>query len=72
MGYIKGLPKMIGWFGLAPDEESDEVRGLVLPKEYEFNGNDVVDLDSSALLSESAIKSVDHQIKLLAAKLAPG
>ena len=48
------------------------MRGFALPKEYEFNGNDVVDLDSSALLSESAIESVDNQLKLLAAKLAPG
>jgi hypothetical protein len=72
MGYIKGLPKMIGWFGPAPDEESDEVRGFVLPKEYEFTGNDVVDLDSSEILSENSIESVDNQIKLLAASLAPG
>ena len=72
MGYIKGLPKMIGWFGPAPDEESSTVRGFVLPREFEFDGSDVRDLESGALLSRNAGEPIMEHLALLAKTVPPG
>ena len=51
MGYIKGKATMIGWFGEVPDEDPTQVRGFVLPFEYEFDGKDIVDLGTKKKLS---------------------
>ena len=72
MGYIKGLPKMIGWFGPAPDEESDTVRGFVLPREFEFTGDDIVDVDSRSFLSKNANEPISDHLAILAEKLDKG
>lgn len=72
MGYIKGIPKMIGWFGPAPDEDTDQVRGFVLPREYEFTGRDIIDVESRSYLSKNAVEPVEDHIALLAKKLEPG
>ncbi len=72
MGYIKGTATMIGWFGPAPDENTNVVRGFVLPREYEFSGTDVVDLDTGRLLSKSAGEPVLEHIALLAQNLSEG
>lgn len=72
MGYIKGVPKMIGWFGPAPDEETDLVRGFVLPFDYEFTGDDIVEVQSGLHLKKNAGEPIVEQIKLLAKTLQPG
>lgn len=72
MAYLKGTATMVGWFGPAPDENTRVVRGFVLPKEYEFLGVDIVDLDSGKLLTQSALEPVDEQISLLGTFLAAG
>ncbi len=72
MAYIKGTPSMIGWFGPAPDESSESVRGFVLPIEFEFKFNDVVDIESGKLLSMSASEPVSEQLEFLASTLSDG
>ena len=57
MGYIKGTATMVGWFGAAPEDDSDTVRGFVLAHEYEFTGSDVKDLTSSMKLANSTAEN---------------
>lgn len=72
LAYIKGIPTMVGWFGPAPDEEKDNVRGFVLPREYEFTGTDIVDLESRSLLSRNAGEPIADHLALLAKQISPG
>jgi hypothetical protein len=72
MGYIRGLPILVGWFGDEPDVDPDDVRGYFLPHEYEFTGSDVLDRDTSTLLSEVAVESIEELILQLAASVSPG
>jgi hypothetical protein len=72
MGYIKGVPILIGWFGEEPDVNPDDIRGYYLPHDYEFTGSDVKDLQTGSLLTESTQDDVQDLIKLLAAKLDVG
>jgi hypothetical protein len=72
MAYIKGTPTMVGWFGPAPDEDKENVRGFVLPREYEFTGEDVLDVQSGLHLSKNAGEPVAEHLKILAKKLAAG
>ena len=71
MAYIKGTPTMVGWFGPAPDEDTEVVRGFVLPREYEFTGDDILDVQSGLHLSKNAGEPVSDHIKLLAKSLDP-
>jgi hypothetical protein len=71
MAYIKGTSTMVGWFGPAPDEDTEIVRGFVLPREYEFTGDDIRDLQSGLRLSKSAEEPVADHIKLLSKTLEP-
>jgi hypothetical protein len=64
MAYIKGIPTM--------DEEKDNVRGFVLPREYEFTGTDIVDLESRSLLSRNAGEPIADHLALLAKQIGPG
>jgi hypothetical protein len=72
MGYIKGVPILIGWFGEEPDVNPDDIRGYYLPHDYEFTGDDVRDIVTGNLLLESVSEDVQVLIRLLAAKLEPG
>lgn len=72
MGYIKGLPKMIGWFGASPDEASGQVRGFALEHDYLLLENDLKDLSSGAVLSQTAIGNVGSLMSTLSAKIPPG
>ena len=71
MAYIKGTPTMVGWFGPAPDEDTEAVRGFVLPREYEFTGDDILDVQSGLRLTKSAEEPIQDQIKLLSKSLEP-
>lgn len=72
MAYIKGIPTMVGWFGPAPDEDSESIRGFVLPRDYEFIGHDIIDLDSALSLSASTVEPIRDLILMLSEKLPPG
>lgn len=72
MGYIKGTATMIGWFGAAPDDDSDSVRGFVLPKEYEFTGSDILDIESRSVLSKNAEESFEEKLELLSKTVPEG
>jgi hypothetical protein len=72
MAYIKGTPTMVGWFGPAPDEDKENVRGFVLPREYEFNGTDIIDVETRSLLSKNAGEPVKDHLVLLAKRVSPG
>jgi hypothetical protein len=72
MGYLKGTATMVGWFGPGPDEQTDSVRGFVLPKEFEFTGADILDIESGALLTESAEESVKALMIQLSESLPRG
>ncbi len=72
MGYLKGTATMVGWFGPAPDENTSVVRGFVLPKEYEFTGTDVMEIETGLQLSKNAGEPVSEHIALLAQKLSTG
>ena len=69
MGYIKGVPILIGWFGEEPDVHPDDIRGYYLPHDYEFTGSDVKDLNTGSFLSESAKEDTQEFVKLLASFL---
>lgn len=72
MAYIKGTPTMVGWFGSAPDEGKKNVRGFVLPKEYEFTGGDIVDIDSRSMLSKNSGEPIKEHLALLAKTISEG
>jgi hypothetical protein len=72
MAYIKGTPTMVGWFGPAPDEDTDNVRGFVLPREYEFTGTDIIDVETRSMLSKNAGEPVKDHLALLAKRVSPG
>lgn len=72
MGYIKGVPVLIGWFGEEPDVDPDDIRGYYLPHDYEFTGTDVKDLQTGNLLSESAKDDIQDFVKLLAGQIPEG
>ena len=72
MGYVKGVPILIGWFGEEPDVNPDDIRGYYLPHDYEFTGSDVKDLQTGRLLSESAKEDTREFVKLLASSLTQG
>lgn len=72
MAYQKGLAKMIGWFGPDPDENSEVVRGFVLPREYEFVGNDVVELETRLMLSSISRDSVQQIFDRLSLEIEVG
>ena len=72
MGYIKGTATMIGWFGAAPDEDADTVRGFVLPREYEFTGVDIMDLESRSMLSRNTEEPILEHLSSLSKKIPKG
>ena len=72
MGYVKGVARMVGWFGPEPEGKSDSVRGFVIPKDFEFTGSDVKDLESGQFLSSSSEEQVGDLIEALSRSLSPG
>lgn len=72
MGYIKGIPKMIGWFGNPPDKYKESVRGFVLAHEYTFDGSDIIDNQSNRRLSKSATDDISALIQELSEVIGPG
>ena len=71
MGYIKGTPTMVGWFGAAPEDDGDIVRGFVLAHEYEFTGSDVKDLTASITLANSTAENSAEVLSRLKDVLQP-
>jgi hypothetical protein len=63
MGYIKGDARMIGWFGETPEDNSDRVRGFVLPTEYNYENGEVVDVESGLKLSSNTTEPVKDLLK---------
>jgi hypothetical protein len=72
MSYIKGLPKMIGWFGAAPDDATDQVRGFVIEHDYELTENDLRHVSSRALLSKSVSDNVTALVSMISSKAKVG
>lgn len=72
MSYIKGLPKMIGWFGAAPDDSSVQVRGFVIEHEYEVMEGDVKHVATQQLLSRVASENGADLISKIREKAEPG
>lgn len=72
MGYLKGTATMLGWFGLAPEEEKENIRGFVLPREYEFTGSDILDVESRSMLSNNAGEPVQEHLGILSMNIAKG
>jgi hypothetical protein len=71
MAYVKGVSRMVGWLGPEPEPHEDEVRGFVVPRDYEFTGRDVRDLGSGRLLTQSSIESVKGILEALSTQLEP-
>lgn len=72
MGYIKGKATMIGWFGEAPDEDPTQVRGFVLPYEYEFDGEEIIDIGTKKKLSAVSEDPNAPELKHLNELIQPG
>jgi len=72
MGYLKGIATMVGWFGPGPDEHTETVRGFVLPKEFEFTGTDILDIEAGNLLTENSEESVVALMKQFSESLPQG
>jgi hypothetical protein len=72
MSYIKGLPKMIGWFGIAPDDSSAQIRGFAIEHEYEVIEGDVKHIATQQLLSRVATENVADLISKIREKAEPG
>ncbi|MCF8529215.1 MAG: hypothetical protein K9G13_03675 [Aquiluna sp.] len=72
MAYVKGTQTMVGWFGPAPDEDKDNVRGFVLPREYVFTGADIQDIGSKLMLSNNAEEPIKEHLALLSKKITEG
>jgi len=72
MGYVKGVPILIGWFGDEPDVHPDDIRGYYLPHDYEFTGADILDMQTGSLLSDSALEDPSSLISELKGKIKPG
>jgi hypothetical protein len=71
MAYVRGIARMVGWFGPEPDVGEDEVRGFVIPRDYEFTGEDIRDIDSGKFLTRNSIDSVEEIIDALSKHLEP-
>jgi len=71
MAYVKGIARMVGWFSPEPEWNQSEVRGFVVPGDYEFTGKDVRDLESGLLLTHSSVDSVREIIEVLSKQLEP-
>jgi hypothetical protein len=69
MAYVKGIARMVGWFGPEPEVGQDEVRGFVIPRDYEFTGKDIKDIGSGKFLTGNSIDSVEEIIEVLARSL---
>jgi hypothetical protein len=65
LGYKKGEPYLVGWVGDEPDVDPDEVRGFLLPHEYEFVATDIVDIVTQQRLSEVADEPIDTLLNAL-------
>jgi hypothetical protein len=65
LGYKKGEPYLVGWMGEEPDVDPDEIRGFLLPHEYEFVATDVVDIVTQERLSDVAEEPIDALLNAL-------
>lgn len=72
MGYVKGVPILIGWFGDEPDVNPDDIRGYYLPHDYKFTGDDIIDRNTGTFLSSVAKESIQYLLDLLNAKVPAG
>jgi hypothetical protein len=72
MAYVKGTATMIGWFGPTPDEYSENVRGFIVPRDFEFTGEDVVDLSSRRTLTKNCVEDPSELIASLKSKVSSG
>jgi hypothetical protein len=65
LGYKKGEPYLVGWVGEEPDVNPEEVRGFLLPHEYEFVATDIVDIVTQQRLSDVAEEPIDTLLNAL-------
>ena len=71
LGYKKGDPYLVGWLGEEPDVDPEEVRGFLLPHEYEFIATDILDIVTQVRLSTVAEEPIDDLLNALTAKRVP-
>jgi hypothetical protein len=72
MGYVKGVPILIGYFGDEPDVNPDDIRGYYLPHDYQFTGDDVMDVQTKSHLSDFGLDEFQMLIGALDSKIEPG
>jgi hypothetical protein len=72
MGYVKGVPRLVGWIGPEPDVAPSDVRGFVDDREYVFTGDDILDVSTGQLLSQVAAEPIDALLSTLREKCEPG
>ncbi len=72
MGYIKGVPILIGYFGDEPDLNPDDIRGYYLPHDYQFTGEDVIHLQTQKSLLDSAEEDAIELIRELNSRITSG
>ena len=72
MGYVKGVPILIGYFGDEPDVNPDDIRGYYLPHDYQFTGDDVIDLQTNKSLLDSAEENSGDLILELRSHITSG
>lgn len=62
MGYVKGDKVLVGWVGDEPNTDKQEARGFFVNHKYEFTGTDVIDIETSDVLSSVAEDSIANLI----------
>ena len=72
MGYIRGIPRMIGWLGEVPDPYKDSVRGFVLPHDYKLQAGDICDTTSGNVLQSVAAEDVTELLATLVVNVSEG
>jgi hypothetical protein len=71
MGYIKGDKYMIGWLGAEPEGYSKQVRGYVLPHEYIFTGNSIIDKATGQKIHDAVRHDCGELIDELVGRIVP-
>ncbi len=64
-GFYKGDPILIGWLAGDPFENPEEIRGFKVEHDYVFTGDDIIETESKAKLSEVAEEPVESLIQAL-------
>jgi hypothetical protein len=70
MGYVKGTAYLIGWLGVQQEDEKEPL-GFFLEHDYEFTGEDVLDVVTGQLLSKVSAEPIDWILEALAVGVPP-